>query len=507
MRINYSSMMMLALIYLCTPIVVFFFTWLYWWGGCFLSVLLITAVCYGRSYLCDSMSEVSLGLWHLGAALLTGAFLLLTAHGGFIGAIGVDIPFRDAMYNDLLTYPWPLYYPDSGSAFVYYHVYWLVPAGISYLLCLGWTGSHVVLFFWTWLGATLSVWLLAEALQARKQWMLMVTLLFLFWGGLSILGMLPKSIIAGTALTVNDYPGFDAWQFAGGVDHGYRMDYFIRTTYDALANVYNQFVPITLVTFIWWKLRNELRVYFLFAVLILPYSPLGFAGFCLMIMGEVLSHIKQAVDWNGRELVAREILSEGNVLGFLAVVPVFFLYFTVNSRAEVAGAGILYVPWGEYSLLRIGMLLLYYLLYFGIYMLLLDKSWKRNVFFWWLVFIMIVIPLFRVGESGDFNWNASMAPFLVILMMVSEQLLVCCREKHFWGRNLLLVFFMSFTVLTPCLQMASTFRACMLEHDISVYHDPDHIGGTYVGHDQAKLQNFLVKGYEKSFFFRYLVKE
>ena len=42
-----------------------------------------------------------------------------------------DWGYRNAIYRDLITNSWPVYYPQKDTALVYYIGHWLVPAALT----------------------------------------------------------------------------------------------------------------------------------------------------------------------------------------------------------------------------------------------------------------------------------------------------------------------------------------------------------------------------------------
>lgn len=266
--------MFLEFLYLLIPIFIFLTFFLKSYFLIFIGVLIY--VFFGRKF-----SDNNLKLYFKKTHIITLnsiilLFLFSTGHGGFISASGIDIPWRNAIYQDLIKYPWPVIYEYSDSALVYYITYWLVPAGISYLFDLGETGSYIVLFAWTYLGLTLFFLLICDYLKVKKNQMVVVCLIFLFWSGLNILGMLLKSIFAKTAFQIDAYNWFNTWLFAGGEYNGYPLNYFIRTTFDAVSNVYNQFIPVGIGTLLFLKFKDKNRV-------LCRYRIISFAVFTVRI--------------------------------------------------------------------------------------------------------------------------------------------------------------------------------------------------------------------------------
>lgn len=505
MKVRSMYLYLAGLGYLSIAVAIFFITWLS------LPVALVTTVVFfaGALFLaraiCNFLGDdcFVFGVGQLGAIALVFLFLLSTAHGDFIGTVGVDIPYRDAMYHDLIAYPWPLVYDFEGGryAFVYYHAFWLVPAGVSYLLGLGWTGSHVVLFAWTYLGLCLTVLMLCELLQARRRGhVLFVCLLFLFWSAPCLLGMIVKSVFAQTALYIPDTPGVYAWQFAGGMDHGYRLDYFSRTTRDGIENTYNQYVAMFLVSAMFLRFRFQWHLMAAVSLLLLPFSPFGFVGLALLAAGWLVAGGAAGV----RGLFRREV-----VFLALALCPIYGCYYLSNSMVDDGAAGSLfYVPLAAYGVVRIGTLLLYLALYFALYLYLVRWDFLGGARFryWWILGVAAVLPIFRVGKMGDLLWGGSGPVFFVVMVLVMRQVLAAWERRRFWGRDLLLAVVLGVAVLTPCMQMVATFRGCVLARQVMVYPDPEQVQGSFVGHAPEEIGNFLARGYEDAIFYRYLAK-
>ena len=186
--------------------------------------------------------------------------------------------------------------------------YWLVPAGVSYLFAFGEAGSYIVLFAWTYLGLMLFFLLICDYLKVKKNQMVVVCLIFLFWSGLNILGMLPKSIFAKTAFQIDAYNWFNTWLFAGGEYNGYPLNYFIRTTFDAVSNVYNQFIPVGIATLLFLKFKDRIEYYAVIGLLVLPYSPLGFIGIVCLMLGMFIYQSNDIIYKNGYKYLAKKFL-------------------------------------------------------------------------------------------------------------------------------------------------------------------------------------------------------
>jgi len=497
-----SILCKICLLYLLISLIVFFCFWVNLYVG--IVVLLLVFNGYNNIFYSNVNYEKNSNI--LFSMFIILCFLFSTGHGGFISASGIDIPWRNAIYQDLIKYPWPVIYEYSDSALVYYITYWLVPAGISYLFDLGETGSYIVLFAWTYLGLTLFFLLICDYLKVKKNQMVVVCLIFLFWSGLNILGMLLKSIFAKTAFQIDAYNWFNTWLFAGGEYNGYPLNYFIRTTFDAVSNVYNQFIPVGIGTLLFLKFKDKIEYYAVIGLLVLPYSPLGFIGLLGLMLGMFADQYKDIIRGNGYKYLAKKVFSLPNICASVTILPVFYFYFTTNLMAGNEKYSVFYVPLHEYGLMRVGLLLLYYLVYFGIYYFLIYENNKKNPLFWISGVLLLILPFFRVGAGPDLNMNASMAPFIVVMLLVMKEILYTWDKKCFYGKQLFLVIALSIAMLTPLMQITNSLRCCYLEGKRAILLDPHNINGTLSDKNVKKFENFLSDQYKESIFYKYLAK-
>ena len=496
--------MFLEFFYLLIPIFIFLTFFLKSYFLIFIGVLIY--VFFGRKF-SDNNFKLYLKKTHiitLNSIILL--FLFSTGHGGFISASGIDIPWRNAIYQDLIKYPWPVIYEYSDSALVYYITYWLVPAGIFFFFFFGETGSYIVLFAWTYLGLTLFFLLICDYLKVKKNQMVVVCLIFLFWSGLNILGMLLKSIFAKTAFQIDAYNWFNTWLFAGGEYNGYPLNYFIRTTFDAVSNVYNQFIPVGIGTLLFLKFKDKIEYYAVIGLLVLPYSPLGFIGLLGLMLGMFADQYKDIIRGNGYKYLAKKVFSLPNICASVTIFPIFYFYFTANLMAGNEKYSIFYVPLHEYGLMRVGLLLLYYLVYFGIYYFLIYENNKKNPLFWISGVLLLIFPFFRVGAGPDLNMNASMAPFIVVMLLVMKEILLVWDQKCFYGKQLFLIIALSIAMLTPLMQITNSLRCCYLEGKRAVLLDTHNINGTLSDKTVKNFENFLSGQYKESVFYKYLAK-
>jgi len=513
---KYGNSSVWAITYLVLPIVIFFLTWLRLYIGIPCAVLLLVGA---YKYYESIAGEIKgSGQWHwskecLTAVILIFVYLLLTGHGNFVGAVGFDVPWRNAIYHDLINEHWPVIYQNSQSALIYYLVYWLVPAGISSILHLDEFASNVVLFAWTFLGLLIFVSNLWEYLQVKSKKLLYVIYVFLFWSGLNTIGMLIMQILNSAKLvefTFTSGWGWELWWYTGIKYSNY---YMIRTVFDSLANIYNQFVPLLLGTILFLRFKTLKNIFFV-AMLTLPYSPFGFVGLGFLAVGETVGQLVLAKKNNMEN--QDTVFTRQNLLAIVTILPVFALYFFSNSMSGNTGGSITKLATASaYNafVLKIFVLVLYYVLQFGVFMALCYKNNKGKPLFWLILLSLSLFPLIKLGNSSDFGWNGSIPAFFMLMVMVIQELF-SFQERHrlFRKHGIILFVAVCLAATTPILQMGFSVHKC-LRHDanlVSYYHDGLD-SNTLSDKDRAKIgkefKNFANIEYKDKAFYKYVAKD
>lgn len=507
-----------SIIYLVVPILFFFLGWLKLGIGLLLSFLLITASCnflkkirvivnYRNSIYISKEYWISLTILFL--------FLLSTGNTGFIGSWGVDIPWRNAIYQDLIHQSWPVIYEYSHSMLCYYMAFWLVPAEISSLLQLSEFGSNVVLFLWIYIGIALIFLLLCDVVKPKKEHIVLTVILFLFFSGINTFGMILKSIFIEPAPLISDFPGRNSWSFSDFCINGVDTVLIIRSIYLCIADVYNQFFAIAISTMLFLKLRKNTEFYAFIGLLVLPYSPLGFFGIFVVEIWEFIVNIVQNKDTKDVICHVKNFLSCSNVLAIISLIPIFYFYFFMNANAEAlvtahsGNSSFLSIPIDKFTGGHLVLLFFYYCFYFLIYARLIYSSCKYDSLYYACLLCLVIFPFFKIGTTADFNFNATICPFLILFVFIVKHLLNALASKNFRVNDVILIFVLSIAMLTPIIQISTSVRAAYI-HDSLTYRwtpwDPKLSRDSFKDKSRDKLRNFVVSDYEKRPFFNYFAK-
>lgn len=212
MQLTYQKLKPFALSYLTAPLAVFFVGYLrapFAVAG--LAVLAFAwwyAVCKTPQVKQVGQEEQGITLSVPKLVLLFALMLLWGYLGGQTGFFyqNSDWGYRNAIYRDLITNSWPVYYPQKDTALVYYIGHWLVPAALTKPVCAlfgldaAWMFARMALWGWTALGTYLAALNLLVYLRADTGKKQGIGLLFLiFFSGMDILGALYSSRLPGPA--------------------------------------------------------------------------------------------------------------------------------------------------------------------------------------------------------------------------------------------------------------------------------------------------------------------
>lgn len=404
LSIRSRTLTALTLGYLALPVALFLSCWLKLWLGIPLTALLLAAVAWHLRRERDE-ETVELGHWAGMLALLAALALwvFLSGLGGYFYQSN-DHHWRNAVFHDLIDFSWPVYYAQTGSALVYYLVYWLPAALVG--KALGWAAANAALYLWSLLGVSLCALLLLRELQARSfgERLLIVAILGLF-SGMDIIGTILNQYYNGQA----NWLHLEWWS-------GY---YQFSSNTTQLFWVYNQTIAPWLATILLLRQRRAGGIALLCA-LTLPFAPMPFVG----MLPLALAQMAQAVRSAGRKAAGPWLRGLLNVETATAAAlgGVFALYFSSNASA---GSGRSLWFWASAQPLwaAVGMYVLFLLLEVAVPLLALLRDNARTPLYWAVAATLALCPLIAVGQASDFCMRASI-PALTALMVLSLKLLL-----------------------------------------------------------------------------------
>lgn len=248
-----------------------------------------------------------------------------------------------------------------------------------------------------------------------------------------------------------------------------------------------------------------MRIFAFLGLAILPYAPIPFIGFLPIFLAFAIPYFVKNIKEKNYKKIFKEIFSIPNLSAIFTIFPVFWMYYKCNSMSSVG----LYVPVTAYNLRRIMILILFYLLEFGIYMLLIYKKYKKDILYYVIGITLIIIPIFRIGMGRDFCMRGS-TPALFVLMIMTLKYLFDARMKDTL-MHLILIIVLSIAAINPlmdyankCRQIYSSKQFPIVSDNIKTFSDKQLVDEELkeLGH----FENFLNTDPQRTLFYRYLAK-
>ncbi len=404
--INITTVKRIAYAYLVIPFILFAFGWL----NSIAAIVVCSIIILGLIFTWRSLSTEGRVTFKksdlIFSVIVLGAWLFLSGVGGY-SFQNWDHHSRNAVFRDLINFPWPVVYhfsPAIANQFEvhssvilsYYFGFWLPSALIGKLL--GWGAANFILFLWTYLGIVLSAVLSASKLKTS---LLKTALLIIFFSGMDLVGVLLLENLPGYSYP-HLWPPIQHLEWWAG-----SMQYSSFTT--ELYWTYNQFVPALLIMSLFVTSSNIGTAVFL-GGLCFFFAPLPALGMLPLLGGsiisEILSFLRSKSERLLSTLLSRHVFTFENFAG-LTIGGIAFLFFSTNLSAQTR----------SFSLPASPVIYLLFLLLEGLLMWLLLLPINKNSWAWYVTgLILVLAPFVNIGGSWDFMMRTTI-PALYILML------------------------------------------------------------------------------------------
>lgn len=391
-----------AYLYLGLPVLIFFFGWLNFVPALIFSALFVMVLIRNRQ------NNIELFSFRRTDIVLSSFIILIWIFLSGIGGYSFqnwDHHSRNALFHDLIDYPWPVVYdlPEQTAVefsvspnflLSYYFGFWLPAALVGKLL--GWGAANFFLFLWSFIGLALSVVLTSTKIRLS---LIKTSLLLIFFSGMDILGSLLFQ-----NLPLYDYPKsfppiqhLEWWAGTFGF-----LQYSSFTT--DLFWTYNQFIPALLVLSLFVTASNTRSHIFLIGLCFF-FAPLPALGLSLYA---AVAWIRDFFsNWKKETRAAlRLILTLENITGFF-VAGISLLFFSTNFASEERSVG-LPAP----VLLFIIFTLFEWLVLWVFLLPANKKDWT-----WYLIgMVLLIFPFINFGGSWDFMMRATIPSFYLLMI-------------------------------------------------------------------------------------------
>lgn len=477
------------------------------------------------------------------------AWCYLGGQGGFFYQTS-DWNERNAIFRDLMTNKWPVYYSETNTALTYYIGHWLPSALIGrtfYTLTgqwdLAWSVGNVSLLLWTTFSVFICMLLLMQYTDANeKQLQCLVIGVMIGFSGLDVVGCV-----------------LQGWQFADFTRilhiEWWNLDYQFSSNTTCLFWVYNQAVPAWIATLLFLNEKNN-KLYALIISCALLSAPLPCVGLAIYMVGHVMFELFNAIKQRYSLIYLKETFCMTNILPTVFVFPILAIYFMVNSALENSNIvqvqslhfnqyiiflgvfGILLVviqllvtkrTIPEFCMLSVMSILItavllinpnldeHYILFLilevGVYLLLIASEEYKNDLLYLTIFIFVLAPTVKVGIGVDFCMRATIPAVIVLTSMCINSLKnYQCAEKqkdkitikkkiqHFILVSLLII-----GTVTPIIEVYRGVYKVTAEQKINLVADEIYTLNQY--HSSGNVYgNFVSENYQNSLFYKYIAQ-
>lgn len=499
--IRYRNLAIAAYCYIVLPILIFFVSWLRWYVGIPAAIILafgLWSLLKGQ-YFCDAHTLCLPALPLVFASLALLLWLWTSGIGGYF-VPSYDYPWRMAIFRDLITYRWPVIYPKTGNAFVYYLMFWLIPALFGKLF--GWIAGNVALFLWSYLGLLLCLLLLFDfcgGVTISKLWI--ITVLFIGFSGLNIVGAAITSILG-----MNLYP-FGLGSMEGWLDklyNGYSFNFFYRSNNESLTEIFNQTIVLWVALPLILK-NKHISTFAFIGLCVFVYAPIPFIGLLPFLCIFSVSWIIRQVKKGDIKSIVREVLSIPNLSAVVTIFPTAYLFFSCN----ISGTQFRMLPIEKFDRLRIVGLILFYILEFGVICLIIYPRYKKSAVFHTAIISLILIPFFELGSPGarDFCMNASIPALFILMILTIQWIFKEVVNQKISFKAVIMIAVLILSILSPVQDVESKLKTIHDMKTFPIINDSIYsFNEKQINDKEWWTKNFLCPNPETKAFYKYLAR-
>ena len=408
MRVHTRALRYTTIAYIYIPIVLFLFTWMRLWAA--LPCTIVWACCAYRMHL-KERAFAGDQVFCVDPLIMIISILFFLWIGYFAGwGRWVDQPYdwykHNAVLSDMVSRSWPVYYrSESGehSMLAYYVAQYMVPALIGKMMHSFRIGE-IMVFVWNEIGLLLVFLNVINFMKTRhylKQLLIMIMLPF-FQVPLWLAEMFLQ-------LKTGLFPDGTGQWF--GIMTVLPLQY--SSNYTLLRWVFPQTLVIWLIVLLFLQHRNKIEYYLPLMIPAMMYGTLSFIGIIPLALGQAVAELVKSKNFKSW---IKSIFSLENLLFFLTMGGVFFLYFYGNIFGEKTDSvGFMIMPFQKDTYI-------FYVIFVMInvlpYAIVLWSDRKRDVIFYVVVLLLLILPLIKMGFYNDLMMRASI-PSLFVLMLFS----------------------------------------------------------------------------------------
>ena len=487
--INISSKQIkfFIVLYITIPLYLFFFGWTKPIIAVCLSILLFLA---SSSYLRNTKNIETLQISKktlIVSIILILFFTIFTGVGGYFSQTD-DSHWRNAIFTDLINYSWPVYYPKIDSIMCYYFLFWLPAAIVGKIF--GHLAANFALYLYMALGIYLVFLLMLKKDNCSLENVIIIIFIIFSFGIIEfIASLIYHSFIQSHIINYR-------WAF---VIDGLQ----IINNHSNLSYIYNQTTVPWLATLLIIQDKNVSSFAYLGCISIV-YAPFSIVG---ILTYTVFFGFKKLIEMLKKKKLSyyfKEIFSIPNILSVICLVPLFFLFYSSNTKTSSGGTGqLLEWTYKNSSMQTFFTVLFFYLVAIIPLYIVLFPKFKNEFLFHVTFFLILVFPHLKLSTTNlnDFSSHGLPIPMICLTYYVIQAIL---DNDFYLKRRLLhsvLVILISLGSLNYVGEIWYQLKDISQSHEIGIKDNLNTL------EDKTDAVNFVSHHPDESLFSKYIIKD
>lgn len=380
-------------IYLLIPVIIFFIGYLRPVFSIPLALLLVTGAFFSIK---DAESDAGkVNLFSKKTVIVLAIILLwtlLSGIGGFVWQNRWDHMFRNALFEDLVNYDWPVI--NSYVGLCYYFGFWLPSAVIGKLF--GMNAGYIFQVIWAFAGISLTMGMIFRYFNKVK---ISFVFIFIFFSGLDIFVWLFTNM--------NDLNSIMMRVISG--EHIELLLYLFNSSSNTtlLFWVYNQCIPFWLGFILILKQKSTKNLLFILSLMAIC-CPIPCVGLAPLIAYRIIKELIKSKN-------VRQVMTVQNVIA-IPTALIMLLFFRTNNSA------------GKLSILPLDSkevwikFAIYLLTEFLCYLIILFRYNRHDIELKILFVTNCILPFLTIGKDYDFAWRTCIPLSFYLTLLVIKGL-------------------------------------------------------------------------------------
>ncbi len=439
-------------------------------------------------------------------ALVASLWVFFSGIGGF-WAQSTDFTARNGIFRCLVLDSWPVYFDGGASSLVYYLNHWLPAAAlgkIGHLLSgdadLSMRIANIALYVWSVAGVFLVELLALLVLRvSSNRDCLIAVLVLVFFSGCDVAGIILRCLMGSSEVAAHAFGTMHLEQWAGSS----YVQYSSNTT--LLHWVFNQTIIPWVCTLSVLLERDHSR-YVPFALACFGAGPYPFVGLVALCLVLGISSCVRSIRGGNALLWLRSVSSPANLCA--ALLAVIYLFFFLGNHS-VASSGDRLQPFGLAPGATLRLIVLFYIVEIGVYLVPLFSRYKKNPLYWFSAMLLAILPFIHLGSWYEVCFRVSI-PVLLVICLMSARLIIeaapslLVRPVAETAMPWLLVIVLSIGAVTPLFEFARGAVAVSRFGVEGAVQPAADIGSAHV--QEGAQSNFKAPVSDGGVFFTYLAQ-